>query len=79
MTETTIGTNETQGSHFWHMSFLTQNAIGLSAQERNGHWTPTPGMSRFDAMNEIRRQVVEVSPYLADSVMLSFDIQPNKL
>jgi hypothetical protein len=61
------------------MSFLTHNAVGLSAQERNGHWTPTPGMSRFDAMTEIRRQVVEVSPYLADAVMLSFDLQRNEL
>lgn len=79
MTDATIGTNESQGSHFWHMSFITRNAIGLSAQERSGHWTPTPGMSRFDAMNEIRRQVVQASPYLADAVMLSFDIQPNQI
>lgn len=79
MTDTTIGTNEPQGSHFWHMSFLTQNATGLSAQWRAGHWTPTPGMSRFDTMNELRRQVVAASPYLADAVMLSFDIQPNQI
>ncbi|BET51738.1 hypothetical protein RGQ21_67200 [Kitasatospora aureofaciens] len=71
--------NEPQGSYFWYMSFLAYNSAGLSAQERNGHWTPTPGMSRFDAMTEIRRQVVEVSPYLADAVMLSFDIQPNQV
>lgn len=68
-----------QGSHCWHMSFLGRNEIGLTAQDRSGHWTPTPGMTRFDAMNEIRRQVVEVSPYLADAAMLSFDIQPNEL
>jgi len=68
-----------QGTHFWYMTFLGRNAIGLSAQERSGHWTPTPGMSRFDAMDEIRRQVVEASPYLADAVMLSFDIQRNEL
>lgn len=36
-------------------------------------------MTRFDAMNEIRRQVVEASPYLADAVMMSFDIQRNEL
>ncbi|MFJ5151380.1 hypothetical protein ACIQCF_07290 [Streptomyces sp. NPDC088353] len=68
-----------QGTHFWHMSFPAHNAIGLTAQDRSGHWTPTPGMTRFDAMNEIRRQVVEVSPYLADAIMLSFDIQRNEL
>lgn len=71
--------SEPQGTHFWHMSFITRNAIGLSAQERSGHWTPTPGMSRFDAMNEIRRQVVQASPYLEDAVMLSFDIQSNQI
>lgn len=68
-----------QGSHFWYMSFLARNAIGLTAVEREGHWTPTPGMTRFDAMNELRRQVVEASPYLADAAMLSFDIQRNEL
>lgn len=31
-----------QGTHFWHMSFFAQNAIGLTAQERTGHWTPAP-------------------------------------
>ncbi|MFJ3043583.1 hypothetical protein [Streptomyces tendae] len=68
-----------QGSHFWHMSFLTHNAIGLSAEERNGHWTPSPEMSRFDAMTEIRRQVVETNPYLVNAVMISFDMQPNRI
>jgi len=68
-----------QGSHFWHMSFLTRAGMSLTAHARSGHWTPTPGMTRLDAMNEIRRQVVEDSPYLADSAMLSFDIQPNQL
>lgn len=73
-------TTETeQGTHFWYMSFLARNAIGLAAIEREGHWTPTPGMTRFDAMNELRSQVVEASPYLADAAMLSFDIQPNEL
>lgn len=68
-----------QGTHFWHMSFLARNEIGLTAQDRSGHWTPTPGMTRMDAMNEIRRQVVEVSPYLFDAAMISFDIQLNTL
>ncbi|MBQ1118344.1 hypothetical protein [Streptomyces sp. C3-3] len=68
-----------QGTHFWHMSFLGRNAIGLTAQERSGHWTPSPGMTRMDAMNELRRQVNEASPYLTNVVMLSFDIQLNQL
>lgn len=78
MTEN-VGAPTEQGTHFWHMSFLSRNAMGLSAQERNGHVTPPPGISRFDAMNAIRRQVEEASPYLVDAVMLSFDIQPNKI
>jgi hypothetical protein len=61
------------------MSFLARNEIGITAQDRSGHWTPLPGMTRMDAMNEIRRQVVEVSPYLANAAMLSFDIQLNTL
>lgn len=61
------------------MSFLARNEIGLTAQDRSGHWTPPPGITRMDAMNEIRRRVIAASPYLADSAMLSFDIQPNKL
>jgi hypothetical protein len=69
----------TQGTHFWHMSFLARNEIGITAQDRSGHWTPAPGVTRMDAMNEIRRQVVEVSPYLANAAMLSFDIQLNTL
>lgn len=68
-----------QGTHFWHMSFLVRSAVGLAAEERVGHWTPTPGMTRFDARQEIRRQVVERSPVLTNAVMLSFDIQPNQL
>ncbi|MFD3638219.1 hypothetical protein [Streptomyces griseus] len=68
-----------QGTHFWHMSFLAHNAIGLTAQERSGHWTPPSGMTRMDAMNELRRQVNEASPYLTNAVMLSFDIQLNQL
>ena len=68
-----------QGTHFWYMSFLARDEIGLTAQDRSGHWTPTPGMTRMDAMNELRRQVVGVSPYLADAAMLSFDIQRNEL
>jgi hypothetical protein len=72
-------TQPEQGTHVWHMSFLAHNEIGLTAQDRSGHWTPPPGMTRFDAMNELRRQVVEASPYLANGAMLSFDIQPNQL
>lgn len=68
-----------QGTHFWHMSFVARNELGQTMQERVGHWTPTPGMTRFDAMNEIRRQVVEASPYLDDAVMISFDLQRNEL
>ena len=68
-----------QGTHFWHMSFLAHNAIGLAAQERYGHWTPPSGMTRMDAMNELRRQVNEASPYLTNAVMLSFYIQLNQL
>lgn len=68
-----------QGTHFWHMSFMTPNALGFAVQERNGHWTPATGMSRFDAMNELRRQIEAASPYLANSAMIAFDIQPNHL
>ena len=68
-----------QGTHFWHMSFWARNEIGQTVQERVGHWTPAPDMTRFDAMNELRRQVVEASPYLADAPMLSFDLQRNEL
>jgi hypothetical protein len=68
-----------QGTHFWYMSFLVRNGRELRAEERSGHWTPSIKLSRFDAMNEIRRQVVEASPYLADAVMLSCDIQRNEL
>lgn len=68
-----------QGTHFWYMSFFAHNSIGLTAQERSGHWTPPPGMTRMDAMNELRRQVDEASPHLANAVMLSFDIQLNQL
>lgn len=77
MTQTTP--HHEQGTHFWHMSFLAHNAIGMTAQSRSGHYTPDPGMTRFDAFQEIHRQVVEASPYLADAPMLSFDIQPNQL
>ena len=68
-----------QGTHFWHMPFVARNELGQTVQERVGHWTPDRDMTRFDAMNEIRRQVVEASPYLADAVMISFDIQRNEL
>ncbi|WP_030777191.1 hypothetical protein [Streptomyces sp. NRRL S-920] len=68
-----------QGTHFWFMAFVGKNTSGLSVQERNGHWTPADDMTRFDAMNEVRRQVIEASPYLADAVLISFDIQPNSL
>lgn len=78
MTEATAGTSE-QGTHFWHMSFLARNELGLAPVERNGHLTPPPGATRFDAMNLIQQAVVAASPYLADATMLSFDIQPNQL
>jgi len=78
MTEATTGSNA-QGTHFWYMSFLAHNSVGLTAQTRSGHYTPDPGMTRFDAMDEIHRQVVAASPYLAEGAMLSFDIQPNQL
>lgn len=68
-----------QGTHFWHMSFLAHNAIGLTAQSRTGHCDLEPGTSRHDAMEIIRRRVVEATPYLADATMLSFDIQRNEL
>ncbi|QKW31422.1 hypothetical protein HUT11_35245 (plasmid) [Streptomyces seoulensis] len=71
--------NEPQGTHFWHMSFLARNELGIAAIERNGHLTPPPGVTRFDAMNLIRQEVVAASPYLADAAMLSFDIQPNEI
>lgn len=68
-----------QGTHFFFMSFVTRNAIGLSVENRSGHWTPEPGMTRYDALNELRRQMIAVSPFLADVAVLAFDIQRNEL
>lgn len=77
MTQTTPP--QEQGTHFWHMSFLARNEIGMTAQSRTGHYTPEPGITRFDAFEKIHRQVIDASPYLADAAMLAFDIQPNQI
>lgn len=68
-----------QGSHFWFMSFMVRNAIGLAMEERSGPWTPPEGITRYDAFNELRRQVIEKSPVLANGTVLAFDIQSNHL
>ncbi|GHJ35520.1 hypothetical protein [Streptomyces sp. TS71-3] len=70
---------EPQGTHFWHMCFLVHNSRGFVAEERAGHWTPPQGMTRFDAMQVIRGRVVEASPDLENSALLSFDIQLNQI
>lgn len=68
-----------QGSHFWIMTFLALGASGLEAKERVGHWTPAPGMTRFDAMQAIHKQMIEASPSLAEAAVINFDIQLNQL
>jgi hypothetical protein len=70
---------EEQGTHFWFMSFLARSGGGLNVANRSGTWTPPAGITRFDAMKEIRRQVIDADPSLANSAMLSFDIQSNQL
>lgn len=68
-----------QGTHFWHMSFVSNTPGGLMFSERFGHLTVPPSMTRFDAQAEIRKQVISTSPELASAVTISFDIQPNEL
>ncbi|GAA0500661.1 hypothetical protein [Streptomyces olivaceiscleroticus] len=77
MTQTTPP--EEQGTHFWFMTFLARTDRDVDVANRSGTWTPPPGFTRFDAMKAIRQQLIEDSPHLANSAMLSFDIQPNQL
>jgi len=72
--------SDEQGTHFWFMSLILPNAAGFAAYRRVGHCTPEPGATRLDLFDMLLNMVKEKSPELNDgAVVISFDIQPNKL
>lgn len=74
-------TTETeQGTHFWFMSLIVPNVGGFSSYRRSGHFTPKSGTTRVDAFEYLLATVKEQSPELRhNAVVISFDVQPNKL
>ena len=69
-----------QGTHFWFMSLLVPTAGGFNTYRRSGHFTPERGTTRVDAFELLLAIVKEQSPELgADAVVISFDVQPNRL
>lgn len=60
---------------FWFMSF--QTAAG--ATTISGTFKKAPNATRNRAYEEIMATVREQHPHLADGVVVSFDVQPNKL
>ncbi|MFB7285448.1 hypothetical protein [Actinacidiphila glaucinigra] len=68
-----------QGTHFWFMSLVLITSEGMSFYRRTGHLTVNPGATRFNAFEEILSAMKEGTPELRDAVVLSFDIQPNRL
>ncbi|MFD9047674.1 hypothetical protein [Streptomyces zaomyceticus] len=68
-----------QGTHFWFMSLILPTSQGMNFYRRTGHLNLNRGATRFNAFEEILAAMKEQTPELATAVVLSFDIQPNKL
>lgn len=67
-----------QGTHFWFMTVIGRNALGLRQEDYSGHLNVQPGATRFDMFNELRQVIADRSG-LADITVIAFDIQPNQL
>jgi hypothetical protein len=71
------------GTHFWFMSFIVpgHGLMGFSTCPRSGHFIVEAGATtRFDAFEMLLSTEKQRSPELEkDGVVLSFDIQPDKL
>ncbi|WP_369778847.1 hypothetical protein [Streptomyces sp. R33] len=65
-----------QGSHFWIMVMMIPGGRAGSYQ---GTITPRPSATRFDMFNQVREEIRQRAPETATGVVVSFDIQPNKL
>jgi hypothetical protein len=72
--------SERQGTHFFFMSFLNPVGNGMfKTFHRSGTFTPSQGSTRVDMFDSLLGTVQEQSPELEGAVVMSFDIQPNRI
>ncbi|MFG3038567.1 hypothetical protein ACGFYZ_16890 [Streptomyces sp. NPDC048330] len=69
-------TTAQQGTHLYVLSL--QNSR-LGACTVSGTFTPTPGMTRYDILTQLRTEAVTEYPTMQGSVVLYFALQPNHL
>lgn len=65
-----------QGSHFFLIALRTQRGM---LSHRAGHFTPQPGATRFDCLNQIQNAVVDADPNLREAVVTAFCLESNQL
>lgn len=68
-----------QGTHFIFMALTVPTPNGFMTLRRSGVVTPPVGATRQDMFERLRQQVIAEDPSYAEAVVISFDIQPNKL
>lgn len=76
---TLVGDMSNQGTHFWLMSVQTANDGGYYLNSYQGTLTPGPKATRLELFNDIRRLVDEHDPRSRGGIVLTFDIQRNKI
>ncbi|WP_121830155.1 hypothetical protein [Streptomyces sp. S1] len=65
-----------QGTHVY---VLTLQNSQHSACTVSGTYTPSPGVTRYDALTQLRIDVVRQYPSMEGAVVLYFALEPNHL
>lgn len=70
---------KSEPTHFWFMAVQMPTATGYRINDYQGALTPQPGTTRLSLFMEIRAEVARQDPDTQGGVVISFDVQPNKL
>ncbi|MEU6284942.1 hypothetical protein [Streptomyces sp. NPDC047028] len=68
-----------QGSYFWIMTMQVPSEKGAVLYNYQGTVTPAKHNTRLDLFNEIRKNLTGRFPHLGDAIVVTFDVQPNRL
>lgn len=70
---------EKQGTHFYAIAIMYQHGRGHATIGSRGTWTPGRKQTRFDVCNEIFDQMVADCPEAAGGLVVTFELQRNRI
>lgn len=68
-----------QGTFFWIMTLEVPSENGDVLYNYQGTVTPARDNTRLDLFNEIKKTLISRFPHLEAAVVVTFDVQPNRL